>query len=165
MLRSLYRRLVSNFPEECSRLDFFATFCIKTKSKKKEYISIFVIKKRSIFIITIPMPTITSINPYTGETNATFETLTDAQLTETIDQANHAYLTRKNVPKAEKKALFLRLADLLDARNDASALLETREMGSLWSFSKNVIKGTANLIRWNANNFETILGDEPIDAE
>jgi len=112
-----------------------------------------------------PMPTITSTNPYTGEINATFETLSDAQLTEAIDNAHHAYLTRKNVPKTEKKALFLRLADLLDERNDACALLETREMGSLWSFSKNVIKGTANLIRWNANNFETILGDEPFDAE
>ena len=111
------------------------------------------------------MSTITSTNPYTGEINATFETLTDEQLTQTIEKAHHAYLTRKNISKAEKKALFFRLADLLDERNDACALLETREMGSLWSFSKNVIKGTANLIRWNATNFETVLADEPFDAE
>lgn len=82
------------------------------------------------------MPTITSTNPYTGEINATFETLSDAQLTKTIEQAHQAYLTRKNLSRAEKKALFLRLADLLDERNEQCAELETKEMGMLFHASK-----------------------------
>jgi succinate-semialdehyde dehydrogenase/glutarate-semialdehyde dehydrogenase len=83
---------------------------------------------------------LTSRNPYTGEINATFDTLSDDQLTSKIEQAHTAYLVRRQVPKVEKKQLFLRMADLMDERNEQLALLETREMGSLLSFSKNVIK-------------------------
>lgn len=74
------------------------------------------------------MPTITSTNPYTGEVNATFETLTNEQLTAAIDRAHEAYLTRKKIPAAEKKALFLRLADVIEEDLDAHARLETIEM-------------------------------------
>ncbi|MBP7841496.1 aldehyde dehydrogenase [Patescibacteria group bacterium] len=111
------------------------------------------------------MATLTSQNPYTGEINKTFETVSNEQLTALIGQAHQTYLSWKNTPVAEKKKLFLRMADILDERNAEYALLETREMGSLWSFSKNVLKGTANLIRRNANNAESILGTEMFDAE
>jgi succinate-semialdehyde dehydrogenase/glutarate-semialdehyde dehydrogenase len=111
------------------------------------------------------MATLTSQNPYTGEINKTFETVSNEQLTALIGQAHQTYLSWKNTPVAEKKKLFLRMADLIDERNADYALLETREMGSLWSFSKNVLKGTANLIRRNANNFESVLANESFDAE
>ena len=111
------------------------------------------------------MPTITSTNPYTNEINGTFETLTDQQLTATIEKAHVAYQTRKNVPKSEKKALFLRMADLLDARAHEYGLLETREMGTLLTATTAGKKATASLIRWNANNFETVLGDELFASE
>jgi len=111
------------------------------------------------------MSTITSTNPYTGEINATFETISDTELTQKIDAAHTAYLSRKKLPRAKKKVLFLRMADLLDERNADYALLETREMGSLWSFSKSVLKWTANLIRWNADNVDTVLGDELFSSD
>lgn len=69
-----------------------------------------------------------SQNPYTGETNKTFETINNDQLTALIEQAHSAYLSRKNVPAAEKKSLFLRMADILDERIDEYAKLETIEM-------------------------------------
>gem|GEM_PF-5282120 len=90
--------------------------------------------------LPLSMSTITSTNPYTGEINATFETISDTELTQKIDAAHTAYLSRKKLPRAKKKVLFLRMADLLDERNADYALLETREMGSLWSFSKSVLK-------------------------
>lgn len=111
------------------------------------------------------MPTITSTNPYTGEINATFETLTDVQLTEKIEQAHQAYHTWKSIPKAEKKALFLRMADLLDERAEQYGMLETIEMWTLLTSTIAWKKATASLIRRNANNFETILGNESFDAE
>ncbi|MBP6257159.1 aldehyde dehydrogenase family protein [Patescibacteria group bacterium] len=111
------------------------------------------------------MPTITSTNPYTGEINGTFETITDAELTSVIERAHVAYQSRKNVPNAEKKALFLRMADLLDARAHEYGLLETREMGTLLTATTAGKKATAQLIRWNANNVETVLGNEPFSSE
>ncbi len=86
------------------------------------------------------MGTLISQNPYTGEINKTFETIDNDQLKVLIEQAHQTYLSWKNTPIAEKKKLFLRMADLIDERNADYALLETREMGSLWSFSKNVLK-------------------------
>ena len=106
------------------------------------------------------MATLTSINPYTQEINWTFETLSNEELDAIIEQAHQAYLSRKNTSFEERKALFLKMADIMDNKNPELAELETREMWSLWSFSKKVITGTANLIRWYANNAERILWDE-----
>lgn len=111
------------------------------------------------------MALLTSQNPYTGEINKTYETISNEELTTLIEKAHHTYLSRKNTPLTEKKALFLRMADLIDERNADYALLETREMGSLWSFSKNVLKWTANLIRWNVHNVDYVLAHEHFDAE
>lgn len=111
------------------------------------------------------MPSLTSTNPYTGEINAIFQTLTDDQLVEKIEHAHEAYNMWKDIPKAEKKALFLRMADLLDERAEEYGKLETREMGTLLTATRAGKKGTANLIRRNANNFETILADEPFEVE
>ena len=110
------------------------------------------------------MPLI-SQNPYTGEVNKTFETISDAQVTQKIEQAHRAYLTRKDIPAGEKKSLFLRMADILDERIDEYAKLETIEMGRLYGLAKNGLKWTADLIRWFANNFSGILANEIIDSE
>jgi acyl-CoA reductase-like NAD-dependent aldehyde dehydrogenase len=49
------------------------------------------------------------------------------------------------------------MADIMDSKNGELAELETKEMGSLFHFSKAVITGTANLVRRYANNAERIL--------
>jgi succinate-semialdehyde dehydrogenase/glutarate-semialdehyde dehydrogenase len=110
------------------------------------------------------MPLI-SQNPYTGEVNKTFETIDDGKLTQLIEQADRAYRTRKDIPAGEKKSLFLRMADILDERNEEYAKLETIEMGRLYGLAKNGLKWTADLIRWFANNFSQILAPEIIDSE
>lgn len=77
------------------------------------------------------MPTLLSRNPYTEEINATFETLTKAEVLEKIEQAHIAYLSWKNVQNSEKKRLFHLLADELENDIEACAKLETIEMGML----------------------------------
>lgn len=108
---------------------------------------------------------LTSRNPYTGAINATFDTLGDDQLTSKIEQAHTAYLARRQIPKAEKKQLFLRMADLMDERHEQLALLETQEMGMLYDASKKWLRNTAHLIRRNANNVEQVLADELFDHD
>lgn len=103
---------------------------------------------------------LTSVNPYTQEINATFDTLTNEELDNVIDTAHEAYLSWKDTTFDERKALFLKMADSMDSKNAELAELETKEMWSLLHFSKAVITGTANLIRRYANNTERILWDK-----
>jgi len=74
------------------------------------------------------MSIITSRNPYTGEINATFETISDAQLDTIIDRAYTAYYSRKQTSWSERKSFFLKLADILERDIDHHAKLETIEM-------------------------------------
>lgn len=81
------------------------------------------------------MTTIQSINPYTREVNASFETLTDSELTKKIELAHKTFLTWKNTSFAERKKLFLQLADLTLQRAEENARLQTLEMGMLYAAS------------------------------
>ncbi len=101
-----------------------------------------------------------SINPYNGEVNAEFETLSDDQIVQKIETAHEAFLKWKNTSFAERKELFYKLADVIEADLDTYAELQTREMGMLYSASKWGLKGTWNLIRWFADNAESIIWDE-----
>ncbi len=111
------------------------------------------------------MITLKSINPYTEELNAEFETLWVEAVNEKIAIAHDAYLEWKKVPKAERKELFLKLADELEKDIDECARLETIEMWMLNHVSKAGLEKTANLIRWFANNFEEILGEKDYESE
>lgn len=111
------------------------------------------------------MSPLISQNPYTAQVNKTFETIDNESLRQLVDKAHRAYLTWKDIPVGEKKTLFLRMADILDERIDEYAKLETIEMGRLYGVAQNGLKGTADLIRWFANNFAQILANETIDND
>ena len=111
------------------------------------------------------MSKLQSINPYTEELNAEFETLNETQVNEKINKAHEAYLTWKNTPKSEKKELFLSLANELEKDIDECARLETIEMWMLNHISKAGLQKTISLIRWFANNFEEILGEKKYESE
>lgn len=53
------------------------------------------------------------------------------------------------------------MADSMDAQREDICQWTTKEMWMLQHVSQNILKGTANLIRWYANNAERILSDEP----
>lgn len=106
------------------------------------------------------MATLTSQNPYSGEINGKFETMSDKQLDCVLATAHEAFLVWKQTSFAERTDLFLKLADLIDERNSQLARLETIEMGRLLSVAKQWLQGTANLIRWYAHNGKRFLGDE-----
>jgi succinate-semialdehyde dehydrogenase/glutarate-semialdehyde dehydrogenase len=77
------------------------------------------------------MSTLTSINPYSGEINATFETLTDEQIVAKIETAHSAFLDWKNISFAERKELFYKLAEVIEADLENYAKMQTLEMGML----------------------------------
>lgn len=74
------------------------------------------------------MATLKSINPLTQEIQATKVTLDDTGLIQTIQQAHRTYLAWRETSFDERKELFLKLADCIDAKNEELARLETIEM-------------------------------------
>ena len=113
----------------------------------------------------ISMSHLISINPYTQEKNWEITLHSDEQVLEIIEQAQVAFIERKETSFEQRKELFLKLADDLDARNEELAKLETIEMWRLLSVAKKWLRGTADLIRWFANNAERILANEPFDHD
>ena len=111
------------------------------------------------------MTTIQSINPYNQEVNGEFELLTDEQIDAKIIIAHEAFLKWKKIPKTEIKNLFLKLADIIESDWVEIAKLQTIEMGMLKSESEVGLNGTVKLIRWFANNFESILDKEIFETE
>jgi len=79
--------------------------------------------------------------------------------------AHNAFEVWKKTTRSEKKKLFLRLAEVIEADIENIAKLQTLEMGMLYAHSVAGLKGSANLIRWFANNFEVILADENFETE
>lgn len=97
------------------------------------------------------------MNPYTGETNAIFETLSDEQIIEKIETAHRAFLSWRDTSFDERKKLFYKLAEVIEANLEEYAKLQTQEMGMLYTSSVAGLKGTGDLIRWFADNLETYL--------
>jgi len=106
---------------------------------------------------------LTSINPFDGEVNATYDTLSDDQVIDKINLAHSAFLQWRETSFDHRKQLFYKLAEVIEADLDTYAELQTREMGMLYSASKAWLKGTWDLIRWFADNLESILGEEEYD--
>lgn len=111
------------------------------------------------------MSKIQSINPYTLELNAIFDTLSREELDTKIHTAHSAYLDWKKLPTSQKKALFLRLADVIEAQKEKLANIEMIEMGMLYNYSLAGLTNTVILTRWFANNFEEILSSQEYETQ
>lgn len=106
------------------------------------------------------MSKIISINPFTEGINTTFETIAREELDEKIALAQRAFQSWKEVPKSNKKALFLELARVIESHREELAELQTREMGMLYTASFTGLGSTGKLIHWFAENFESLLANE-----
>lgn len=103
------------------------------------------------------MKTIQSINPYNWEINGEVELFSAEKITEIIDDAHKAFLSWKDTSFQHRKELFYKLAENIEKDIDECAKLQTIEMWMLLSDSKAWLQGTANLIRWFADNAQDIL--------
>lgn len=104
-----------------------------------------------------------SINPYNGEINSEFETLTDEQVLQKIETAHAAYLEWKDTSFEHRREMFYKLAQVIETDLDEYAKLQTQEMGMLYTASVSGLKATGDLIRWFADNLEMYIWDEEFD--
>src|SRR6476660_447015 len=103
-----------------------------------------------------------TVNPYDNQTVATFDDLTDEQLTTLISQAQRTFESWSQNSFAERAAVCGRAAAILTERPDEFARLLTLEMGKLYAESLGEVALTAQILAYYAENAETFLAPQPI---
>ncbi|TDN91962.1 NAD-dependent succinate-semialdehyde dehydrogenase [Microbacterium sp. BK668] len=103
------------------------------------------------------------VNPATGETLATYPTISDADLEQAIATADATYRVWRDVPVAERAGRVRRVAELHRERRDELAAIIVREMGKPLVAALGEVDFAADITEYYADNAEKITGDQPID--
>ncbi|MBW9111248.1 NAD-dependent succinate-semialdehyde dehydrogenase [Microbacterium trichothecenolyticum] len=105
------------------------------------------------------------VNPATGETLATYPTITDEALETAIAGADAAYRTWRDQPVAERAARIRKVAELHRERRDDLAAIIVREMGKPLEAALGEVDFAADITEYYADHAEKITGDQPIDID
>jgi hypothetical protein len=129
-------------------------------------------RERSRRLISIPKPchhsprrtnmAYATINPYTGETVATFPDATDAEAKAALDKADAAFHTWRETSFAERGRILQNAADLLRRDSDAYAKLLTLEMGKLFAEAKAEVELSAKIFEYYVRHAEALLKPEKL---
>ena len=106
-----------------------------------------------------------SINPATGETFKTFESLTAAVLDKKLALAASSFTTYRGIPFADRAEKMRWAADILDADKDTLARTMTLEVGKTLRSSVEEVEKCARCCRFYAGNAERFLAPEVIATE
>ena len=105
------------------------------------------------------------VNPATGETLATYDTITDEELENALAGADAAYRRWREVPPAERAAGLRRVAELHRERRDELAAIIVREMGKPLAAAEGEVDFAADITEYYADQIDKITGDEPVVIE
>lgn len=111
------------------------------------------------------MKKLTSINPATNETIATFNLMSDQEVEKTIHSAHERYLKYKRSSFSERKTKMHRAAEILEQRKDDLASKMTEEMGKTFHSAKAEVEKCAWVCRYYADKAEEFLADEMISTD
>lgn len=107
----------------------------------------------------------TVVNPATGETLATYPTLTDAELESAIASADAAFREWRATPVPERAARIRRVAELHRERRDELAAIIVREMGKPLAAALGEVDFAADITEYYADQAEKITGDQPLEID
>jgi succinate-semialdehyde dehydrogenase/glutarate-semialdehyde dehydrogenase len=110
------------------------------------------------------MATMTSVNPATGEPLGRFEELSDAELEARLARADQTFRTWRRRSFAERAALLVRAAEVLEQRKEHWARTMTLEMGKTFKSAVAEAEKCAWVCRFYAENAERFLADEEVKA-
>lgn len=103
------------------------------------------------------------INPATGETLASFDTFTDAQIEQALVAADEAHREwSRSSTVAERAALLRRAAELHRQRREQLADIFVREMGKPREAALGEVDFAADIAEYYADQAESIMADQPI---
>ncbi|MGO2932280.1 NAD-dependent succinate-semialdehyde dehydrogenase [Microbacterium sp.] len=104
-------------------------------------------------------------NPATGETTATYDTFTDAQVTDAVARADAAASVWAAKPAAERAEVIRRIAQLHRERKDELAAIIVKEMGKPIAAAVGEVDFAADIIEFYADNIDKITGDQPLEIQ
>lgn len=107
---------------------------------------------------------IASINPATGETLRTFDALSEKQLEEKLQHSAEAFRNHRRTSFAERAAIMLRAAEILENEKKEFARVMTLEMGKPIKAAVQEAEKCAWVCRYYAEHAEGHLADEVIDT-
>jgi succinate-semialdehyde dehydrogenase / glutarate-semialdehyde dehydrogenase len=110
------------------------------------------------------MTQIATINPATGETVATFASLSDTEIDDRLDAAHRASLSWRKTPIEQRVAVLARAAELLDERKEEYGRLMTLEMGKPIKAAIEEAAKCATGCRYYAEHAAEYLADERVDV-
>ncbi|MEV7632099.1 NAD-dependent succinate-semialdehyde dehydrogenase [Microbacterium sp. NPDC089318] len=102
------------------------------------------------------------VNPATGETVASYETATDAQIEDAIARAASAAKTWCATAPADRAAVIRRIAELHRERKDELGAIIVREMGKPIAAAVGEVEFAADIIEYYADNIDVITADQPL---
>jgi len=103
------------------------------------------------------------INPATGETLATYDTFTDAQIEDAVARAASAAVTWAAASPADRAVVVRRIAELHRSRKDELGAIIVREMGKPIAAAVGEVEFAADIIEFYADNIDKITADQPLD--
>lgn len=107
---------------------------------------------------------IASINPATGETLKTFDSLTNAQLDEKLQRASDTFRVYRETSFAERTAMMNRAAEILESEKQDLAQLMTTEMGKPIKGAVGEAEKCAWVCRYYAETAQQHLADELVET-
>ena len=108
---------------------------------------------------------IASINPATGETLKTFESLTKAQIEEKLQRAHDTFSVYRESSFTERTTMMLRAAEILDQDKSELARIMTLEMGKPIKGAIGEVEKCAWVCRYYAENAQQHLADMVIETD
>ena len=106
-----------------------------------------------------------SINPATGETLQTFDTLAPAEVMDRLARATAAFRVWKNTPFGERARLLMRAAGILESESEALGRMMTLEMGKPVRAGIDEAVKCARGCRYYAEHAARFLADEDVRTE
>ncbi len=111
-----------------------------------------------------PFMAIASINPATGETLKSFETLSAQQIEEKLQLAAGTFRTYRRTPFAERTRMMMGAAEILETRKHEFAKVMTTEMGKPLKAAVSEAEKCAWVCRYYAETAPQHLADEIVET-
>ena len=102
------------------------------------------------------------VNPATGETEARYNSFSDAQVEQALRSAEAGFETWRKLPVAERARIVRRAAELHRERREELADIIVREMGKVKTGALGEVDFAADITEYYADQAEVITADQPL---
>ena len=106
-----------------------------------------------------------TVNPYSGETVATFEFATDDEVRQALDNAQSAFESWSETSFAERAAVMHKAAEILRRDKSEYARLLTLEMGKVTAEAEAEVDLSADIFDYYAKHAEAQLAPRKLDVD